>query len=61
MGWISVSDHLPPNDEPVLAWGCGFIEIGWYDQEDKLWYTDDFTYDKNDVTHWTPLPEPPKE
>lgn len=61
MNWISVKERLPQDEESVLVWGCGFIEIGWYDASDKCWCTDDFDYDDDQVTHWMPLPEPPKE
>ena len=55
---------------------CG-IELltGWYDQDNKEWVCaivgffrdisekayDDSHFKKKNVTHWMPLPEPPKE
>lgn len=58
--WIPVTERLPEEDKPVLAWtNCGsFCEsakwtgYGWnvtWDYEELF-----------EVTHWMPLPEPPK-
>ena len=59
-GWISVQDELPYPCEEVLV---------YFDSDD---YDIDYAYTKNGVfgfeegtmkkvTHWRPLPEPPKE
>lgn len=63
MKWISVKDKLPPLGQPVIV--CrpyskdqlkveqGFRDVnGWW----KVYGTRTKT-----VTHWMPLPEPPKE
>lgn len=72
MEWISVNERLPKDEKPVLAY-YGFYRD--YDKEDlgarfigTLTY---FAYDPVPhwqhestgifVTHWMPLPEPPKE
>ncbi len=57
--WIPVTEMLPENLENVLVrtWG---VMIGWYDCECLRWRSDYFTFNKNEVTHWMPLPEPPK-
>lgn len=55
-GWISVKDRLPEKDEYVLCFcniGDGFQAIFHYGKERK--------FDGTAVTHWMPLPEPPKE
>lgn len=47
--WISVGDRLPPSGKEVLT---------------RLWggkYRIDLLPFANEVTHWCPLPEPPKE
>ena len=47
--WISVDDRLPPSGKEVLT---------------RLWggkYRIDLLPFANEVTHWCPLPEPPKE
>ena len=48
-GWISVEDRLPPSGKEVLARMHG----GRY-RIDLLPFA-------NEVTHWQPLPEPPKD
>ena len=72
MKWISVKDRLPedkPNDPNVFItcdkagfvfgshnyFGGGCMEVdGFYSLDHEEW-----VYDEN-VTHWMPLPEPPK-
>ena len=59
--WIAVEDRLPENSNEVLAfcgfesqawefWLCAYIDGGWFSGTDSI-----------NVTHWCPLPEPPKE
>ena len=59
--WISVKDRLPENDNDVLVYDtdCGIV-IGWYDKEIGD-FAADFISPLDAVTHWIPLPEPPKE
>lgn len=58
-GWISVDDELPPNsgDFWLVYTDKGRIaECRYYSDE---WIA---TYCNNErVTHWQPLPQPPKE
>ena len=62
--WISVSDWLPQDAKPVIiAGGCGH-----YSHKCGKWFTnmerDNFGEYRPicwAVTHWMPLPEPPKE
>lgn len=59
MEWISVKDRLPEYMRPVIV--CrkgGKVEQGHRDIGD--WWKVYGTRTKN-VTHWMPLPEPPKE
>ena len=74
--WIPVTERLPvqpPNrvDEQGRSWFTTGIECIVYDSENVLaahycfqnkcfWYADTLHPLKN-ITHWTPLPEPPKE
>ncbi len=69
--WISVKDRLPPIYQMVLITGkngdggsFGVIK-GSYDGHNYNWYRDDIGHYVNSrgdiVTHWMPLPEPPKE
>ena len=60
-GWISVKDRLPQNRQWVLcqcrAWIREVLRL-----QDGRWYHDsEHTYFISFVTHWMPLPEPPKE
>jgi hypothetical protein len=69
-GWISVKDRLPEVDEYVICFGMRplqnepFVEQGRYNEWGQ-WQTCDWDgcggyeyFDK--VTHWMPLPLPPK-
>jgi len=69
--WISVDDKLPPYGDPVIIFGSGVVQNvtymldGWDDTPD--WF-EPFHFDHGDdnkvrwdkITHWMPLPEPPK-
>ena len=62
--WIPVSDRLPAFNIPVLT--ChrnGMIAIGYTQPaiaspDGKVHF---YPRTGSDVTHWVPLPEPPKE
>jgi len=59
--WIKVEDSLPPNDQEVLCWTTlGVYLIGY--QEDGVFDCDlrGVLGNPEKVTHWMPLPEPPK-
>lgn len=69
-GWISVKDRLPEENEEVLVFGnilnapkllgVRYRVLG--DQDWKYsWQGDGYIYKQDYVTHWMPLPEPPKE
>ena len=66
--WISVDDGLPDLDEIVLFFNVykesfvGYREA--FDQEGKVirWVScHDHLIQEEDVTHWMPLPEEPKD
>lgn len=58
--WISVEERVPENDDDVLIITEFGISMGYYDIYRDYWV--DYTNgDSNIVTHWMPLPEPPKE
>jgi hypothetical protein len=70
--WISVNDRLPENYRPVLV-ACEGLTIGGYapiaigSYGGGLWSLADADgtayltkYMRCTVTHWMPLPEPPK-
>ena len=61
--WISVEERLPPKDyyDYVLAWDGRHVEFLHYNHRYQKW--DDYVTMKThpfEVTHWMPLPEPPK-
>ncbi len=55
MEWISVEDRLPEKYQPVIAYLPGIIYSDQHVQMIKWWDADVV-----EVTHWMPLPEPPK-
>ena len=75
-GNVSLGSDPPFDGEPVLIrTNTGIVEAWWMnweshptledtqDGEGWLWicYDNQFTCDLDDVTHWMPLPEPPKD
>lgn len=72
-GWVSVKDRLPELRQEVLVWYDNGYEVAYlqkfeppklqYPQFNNVemfeWCFGDF--EDFDVTHWMPLPEPPKE
>lgn len=63
--WISVKNRLPKDQRNVLTInGHGEINIMClWSKRGELWtwiYHERFVH-YNDITHWMPLPEPPKE
>lgn len=74
--WISVDDRLPDEDGSYLVTtnlfsGRQSIDICWFAKDGKyelagqkcVWYFYDGecgSVSTDSVTHWTPLPEPPK-
>lgn len=74
MEWISVKDRLPEPEFPVIVAYLGFYDgaprvdgLAIIDSVcgDWFWYVDEGSDDNEKVrvtiTHWMPLPEPPKE
>ena len=63
--WISVKDRLPEDQRSVLTVnGHGEIRIMglWSKRGDEwIWEHNDRMMNYNDITHWMPLTEPPKE
>lgn len=60
--WISVEDRLPNYFEHVLINAPGdkpFTTVHEaHLRKDGLWDTGLYRYDREDVTHWMPMPEP---
>ena len=70
--WISVGDRLPEVFDEVLVYdtiGDNHISIAWRETKPRKngivdWYWNSqmsYPEDLTHVTHWMPLPEPPKE
>ena len=70
--WISVKERLPESDNLVLVSAdgkpienvtlVGAYELAVYDPEEKEWILEMWPeWGDVKVTHWMPLPEPPKE
>ena len=61
--WIPVTERLPEKGEVVLACGKRHATSGMFQgasrNNPKLWHWKSNTL--KEVTHWMPLPEPPKE
>lgn len=62
MEWISVEDEKPKADGNYLVFinkRGGIYEVAWFDHEiSYFWIAGAFA---SYITHWMPLPEPPKE
>jgi hypothetical protein len=60
MKWIPVTERLPEYEEPVMGWDEELRDMGIinfvYGQ-----FLDIIDMSEVNVTHWMPLPEPPKE
>lgn len=50
--WIPVTERLPDTEDVFLVWSKDLADM-------MFCYTSDFK--QLEVTHWMPLPEPPKE
>ena len=58
--WISVEDRLPEDDDSnYIVWNGIYINIAIYWGDGRWWPAGGYIV--NDITHWMPLPKPPKE
>lgn len=69
MNWINVQESLPEEGRKVLTIDArGPIELVEYridyiilfDEGEHIWACR-YDREQNEVTHWMPLPEPPKQ
>lgn len=58
--WISVKDRLPEYTPMVLAMCTDGYELAYYGMYGQGW-TNTLGTEHLNVTHWHPLPAPPKE
>ena len=67
MEWISVKDHLPEEGKVVLRYGNNIEKyevdyiVTFDEREPSYIWAGVLVDDYLKVTHWMPLPEPPKE
>jgi len=65
--WASVSERLPSHHDPVLVYNKMWVEAdgvdcAWWSANQSEWVHPYDTEDMGEgITHWMPLPEPPKE
>ena len=51
--WSSIYEKMPPYGRSVLTWDGARLMV-------TTWWPSDNGFDSHGVTHWMPLPEPPK-
>lgn len=70
--WISVKDRMPPEYDDIKSYQPGFtvsklVLVTVCDQDGEIFVSDDITikgkwvnfpWERFDVTHWMPMPEP---
>lgn len=66
MKWVSVKERLPEDDQTVFCWHdkrtAALPMICYYDEDDKCFYALFCDQEVQAVvTHWQPLPYPPRE
>ena len=59
--WIPCSERLPNDGEFVLAYKNGQFEVQEYEKRRNGWISGGWFWSLCTVTHWMPLPKPPKE
>lgn len=69
--WISVEERLPPvagvygsgyeYSEDLIVYDGLRRRVAYYYHTTELWVDSRYEDDTFEVTHWMPLPEPPKE
>lgn len=60
--WISVDERLPEHKQNIMVLNDGVVGMCSYNMTyffDNIYYGNQETFGHN-VTHWMPLPEPPK-
>lgn len=55
--WIPVTERLPEYGQRVLAYSGKVFKpsVFWY-----IFYSEDYSMWKNEVTHWMPIPQAPE-
>lgn len=58
--WISCAERLPNHGEIVICDTLYFTEVLQWDARSEVWIGKSSIHGKEYVTHWMPLPQPPK-
>lgn len=62
MEWIKVTDRLPEQNRVLVFRSFGIQYTAWFNNGDFYDTLGDILTGKSiEITHWMPLPEPPKE
>lgn len=59
--WIPCSERMPEQEVRILLFAAGEVYVGELTDIKDLYDTDIGFMKSGHVTHWMPLPEPPKE
>lgn len=59
--WIPCIERLPEDGELVLTYKNERFEVQEYEKRRNGWISGGWFWSLSTVTHWKPLPEPPKE
>lgn len=59
--WVPVSEGFPDVGEAVLVCDTREDYVSCWEYYGGYWTKEDSVFPLNEVTHWMPLPEPPKE
>ncbi len=59
--WINCSERMPQVMEDVLVTDGEEVKSMWWNGNKWDSWLSRYSLDSDDVTHWMPLPEPPKE
>ena len=62
MEWISVEERLPDDEQAILVYTGKNKPKRWWHTTSTIFRHGKFHVSlKDNVTHWMPIPEPPKE
>ena len=60
--WISVKERLPEDGQVVLGFLCdNGYQVLTFSVAKNRWWGNEVWYWFEEISHWMPLPEPPKE